>query len=56
MNSVERHRCPYCKEIKKYSAEHDAYYCSYCNVWLEHKCKDKKCQFCKDRPWKPSLI
>ena len=34
--------------------KHDAYYRD--NSWLESKCSDKTCDFCKDRPEKPSDV
>jgi hypothetical protein len=46
----------YCKcgYKRKYSEEYDAYYCELCNKWLEDKCDDAGCEFCKDRPKKPN--
>lgn len=40
----------------KYSGIHDAYYCETCDIWLEQKCKDDDCEYCVDRPEKPSQI
>ena len=34
--------------------EHDANYCSDCDVWTESVCEDPDCEFCRDRPEKPS--
>lgn len=28
----------------------DAYFCTSCMQWLEHKCPDESCEFCADRP------
>lgn len=40
-----------CKhEEKQHSERHDAYFCRKCGEWLESKCKDPDCEFCKDRP------
>jgi len=36
-------------------AKHDAYFCENCG-WLEPKCGDPKCEFCKDRPDKPKGV
>lgn len=33
--------------------KHDAYWCEECGEWIERKCSDPECEFCKDRPEKP---
>ena len=43
-----------CEEIKSFSVEHDCFYCKNCNLWLEEKCDDEECEYCRDRPPKPS--
>jgi len=45
-----------CCSSKKYSKEYDAYYCEFCNVWLETMCSDSECKFCIDRPKYPKLV
>jgi len=45
--------CP--KENERYSEKYDAFYCVSCFIWLEAKCKDKTCGYCKDRPKFPPL-
>jgi len=40
--------------MKKYNKMWDAYYDSEKDEWLEEKCNDKDCEFCKNRPTKPS--
>lgn len=54
---LEKHmkECPH-KGENQYSAEHDAAYCPICDIWLEQKCSDPECSYCKDRPEKPSSI
>lgn len=42
-------RCNKCSSLGEYCKTHDAYYCSVCNTWLEPKCSDIDCKFCKDR-------
>lgn len=42
------------KRSRFYSAEYDVYGCKACDVWMEDKCKDKQCEFCANRPEKPS--
>lgn len=48
-------RHPRCKcGAKAYRDEtHDAYYCPVGMVWLEERCSDPKCRFCRKRPEKP---
>ena len=40
---------------KKYNEKHDAYYDDEKDEWLESKCDNPDCEFCKDRPTKPSM-
>jgi len=35
---------------------HAAYYCVASGVWLERKCNDTRCRFCKDRPAKRAIL
>ena len=50
-------KCPICgQDSPKYSfwdGGFDAYYCKDCNEWIDEKCFDPECEFCKDRPEKP---
>lgn len=41
---------------KQYSDEFDAYYDDETNEWLESKCDDPTCEYCPNRPEKPSGI
>lgn len=43
-----------CTHPRLYCARFDAYYCKVCDEWLEGRCRDPACEFCKDRPEKPS--
>jgi hypothetical protein len=45
------HNCPH---PRSYSQKHDAYYCEKCDKWLEGNCRDPECEFCRDRPERPS--
>ncbi len=38
----------------EYCVKHDAYFDSKDDKWLEGSCGDKTCDYCKDRPDKPS--
>jgi len=33
----------------------DAYACMQCDEWLEEKCTEPDCEFCKKRPQHPSV-
>ncbi len=57
MEKVRHKRCG-CAEhwgAEKYSDKYDAIYCKQCDKWLESKCSDLHCEFCFDRPRKPSM-
>lgn len=43
-----------CGKENRYNKHFDAYFCQKCDVWLELQCGDEFCEFCKDRPKKPS--
>jgi hypothetical protein len=43
-----------CKHPRSYSERRDAYYCKECDAWFEGRCGDRDCEFCRDRPEKPS--
>jgi len=49
-------KCKTCNSDKKYNAKHDAYYCESCDVWLEKACNDPECDYCHERPEKPSML
>lgn len=36
--------------------KHDAYFCKVCDAWLESQCTDSDCEFCPNRPEKPSMV
>jgi len=40
----------------EYCEKHDAYYCKDHDIWTEDTCDALECEFCKDRPEKPSLV
>jgi hypothetical protein len=48
--------CPFCSSKKKYNEIWDSYYCSHCRKWLEVKCGDADCAFCKSRPQLPDEV
>jgi hypothetical protein len=44
---------PQCKKCGTYglrNSKYDAYYCPVCVQWIEKKCGDENCEYCKDRP------
>jgi hypothetical protein len=47
--------CPTCLTYGARDSESDAFCCRRCDRWLEPLCGDPGCQFCRDRPAKPSL-
>lgn len=46
----------HCGSERQYDKQYDAYYCELCNEWLENLCGDPNCEFCQNRPKKPSMI
>ena len=42
-----------CGQKALYNTTHDAYYCLFCNTWLEPACKIRGCTFCPTRPKTP---
>ena len=49
--------CPECEsfDYMEYSVRYDDFFCIYCDVWLLKVCPcGDKCEFCIDRPEKPS--
>ena len=45
--------CMKCNGEAEYHEKFDCYYCSKCNIWLESKCGDLFCLFCRKRPTRP---
>lgn len=41
---------------KYYSERYDAFFNSETDQWLDSQCDDLECEYCKDRPEKPSQI
>ena len=50
------HDKTYHKEFMEFDDFYAAYYCKKCDFWLEDKCEDPLCLFCKQRPEKPSKV
>ena len=46
-------KCNSCQTTAIYNETFDAYFCAYCNIWLEKKCGDPNCDYCPKRPEKP---
>lgn len=53
---IDDDKCRFCKAQRCYSERFDAYFCPYCNRWLESRCGDPNCEFCKDRPYFPNEL
>lgn len=47
-------RCA-CGTLLDYSNTHDAEFCRACDRWLAKNCGDPSCEFCGQRPARPSL-
>jgi hypothetical protein len=47
--------CYKCNTEISYSKKYDCYYCIKCHIWLEPKCEDLFCLFCRKRPTRPQL-
>ena len=45
--------CSVCGCLQIHHDKFDAYFCPQCNEWLEVKCGDPDCEYCKDRTEKP---
>lgn len=46
--------CPECLERLSYNEDFDSVYCAPCNEWREIACDDPTCNYCSERPDKPS--
>lgn len=42
-----------CGKKAEYNELYDADYCPYCNMWIDKKCPNIDCGYCKDRPKTP---
>jgi hypothetical protein len=42
-----------CSGILKYDERYDSLYCEKCNEWMEQKCTDETCFYCRKRPERP---
>lgn len=40
--------------IGQYDEKYDVFFCPICDDWLEKKCSDDDCDYCKNRPLKPT--
>lgn len=47
--------CEQCGANRIYHEQFDAFFCSECNRWLEGRCGDATCAFCRERPDSPVL-
>lgn len=54
-----KHRKPRCpvnpNHVVRRNIPYDAYVCFHCEDWIEDKCSDEECEFCKDRPERPPI-
>ncbi|WOV85138.1 hypothetical protein PGH26_04195 [Sporosarcina jeotgali] len=47
--------CVRCMASLVYNEEFDSVYCASCDEWREVSCEDPSCDYCGDRPAKPSM-
>ena len=52
---IDERVCPKCGRARIYYDDYDAYFCAFCNVWLESRCSDAMCEYCRSRPENPLL-
>ncbi len=50
---IDEKPCPTCSKATAYYDRFDAFFCDYCNNWLDSNCGDSTCEYCKNRPDKP---
>lgn len=48
--------CPRCGTARLYSAVYDATFCPTDDTWAESGCDDPTCDFCAQRPARPSEV
>lgn len=48
------HDKDYHVEYQQYNEFYGSLYCEKCDFWLEDKCEDPRCNYCPQRPEKPS--
>lgn len=49
-------KCKKCNNPLIYYEKYDAFFCAYCNEWVEEKCENPYCEYCKNRPDRPLQI
>ena len=50
---IDDAKCHKCHSVVIYYDRYDAYFCAYCDIWLEKKCGDPSCVYCTKRPERP---
>src|SRR5438105_4770383 len=45
---------PTCRVKSDYDETYDAKLCPACDLWLESRCSDSRCFYCRQRPARPS--
>jgi hypothetical protein len=48
--------CPVCGEPQWFDEKHDAEFCARCDEWRIKVCGDGGCDYCRDRPARPSDV
>lgn len=47
-------KCLHCHGLLIRNGKYDAYWCPRCDRWAEATCGEESCEFCRDRPTRPS--
>ncbi|MDS9470433.1 hypothetical protein [Sporosarcina pasteurii] len=47
-------RCAVCLNPLAYHDDYDSHFCPDCDEWREETCSDSSCEYCLERPEKPS--
>ena len=50
---IDERVCQKCERARIYYDEYDAFFCAFCKMWLESRCSDATCEYCRSRPEKP---
>lgn len=48
-------RCVKCRGALTRSTSYDALFCRTCDVWADKHCRDPHCDYCAERPARPSM-
>lgn len=55
MRPLYTKECPTCGAPTRHDDTFDSYACDRCDKWLEGRCNDPECEFCRARPDTPAM-